>query len=369
VKYVRCCLDREPELERLVGELEDTVDELGYDTWGAEREWCLARFAEFYDGGIEAFGLAGPSREELLEAHLWFLPDCPLPEGQTALWRLRQQRTGRAVELLARSELRAWRVEAVGASGELTGICPLGTGRARLEAIRRPMGDLRPGAVLVARSVPLGPERWALLGRAPVVEASVAAEFEALLCTVDAPRGEVWSVHGGVLARAAWAWPQTQELTIDGELAQTAIVAFERADVQSVLTVLDLDPELERVVGDPVLAAPRWRWRWDPPARRAPSLRPGVRSHLCSEDVDPRPYLAEIELDWTHEELWLAAPTPPRLALAERLLRARLPAALGVVKARDVQAAKLMPRWRRARSEQAAERAHHSVQREGGRAA
>ncbi len=191
----------------LIAELEATVAALGEHTRLAEPDWCLDRFAEFYDGGIAAFGNDGPSPEEALEAYLWFVHDCPLPTGETPLWRLRQRSPGRAVELLARSELRAWRLESVADACNLTALCPLGTGRVRLEAARSPAGQLGPGAIVVARSVPLGPERWALLGRAPVVEASVAAEFQALLASLHAPRGEFWRVHGGVLARAATAWP------------------------------------------------------------------------------------------------------------------------------------------------------------------
>ena len=191
----------------LIAELEATVAALGEDTRLAAPDWHRDRFAEFYDGGIAVFGNDGPSAEESLEAYLWFLHDCPLPTGETPLWRLRQRSPGRAVELLARSELRAWRVESVADVGNLTALCPLGTGRVRLEAGRPPAGRLGPGAIVAARSVPLGPERWALLGRAPVVEAGAAAEFEALLASLHAPRGEFWRVHGGVLARAAAAWP------------------------------------------------------------------------------------------------------------------------------------------------------------------
>ncbi|MHB8656923.1 MAG: hypothetical protein ACYC91_03060 [Solirubrobacteraceae bacterium] len=39
----------------------------------------------------------------------------------------------------------------------------------------------RPGSLLVARSVPIGPERWALLGRAPIVPLTAVALAEKLL--------------------------------------------------------------------------------------------------------------------------------------------------------------------------------------------
>jgi hypothetical protein len=206
------------EIERLVRELEAAVEALAADTWDRDEAWCRMQFAEFYDGGLEAFGLLGPSDAELLEANLWFLLDCPLPTGETPLWRARRESTGRPIELLARSELRAWRVESAPSPRLLSAVCPLHHGRAQLDLAREPAGDAEPGTVVVARSVPVGAERWALLGSVPVVAPEVAGEFEQLLRTLDAPRGEIWRVHGGVLARAARAWAAGREHTLEGEL-------------------------------------------------------------------------------------------------------------------------------------------------------
>lgn len=190
----------------VVPELEEAVVRLGDETWRRDRDWCLTQLAEFYDGGIEAFGPLGPTPSELFEAQLWFLLDCPLPSGETPLWRARREQAGREVELLSRSDLRAWRIEGIEGPRRLIAACPLGTGRARLELPREPAGDARAGAVIVARSVPVGPERWALLGGAPVIDAQGAAAFERLLASLDAPRGELWRVHGGMIVRAAWTW-------------------------------------------------------------------------------------------------------------------------------------------------------------------
>jgi hypothetical protein len=195
------------EVERIATELERTVDELGADTWGQDREWCLDRLAEFYDGGIEAFGPAGPAPELLRAAHLWFLLDCPLPAGETPLWRARTERSERAIELLARSELRAWQIESRSTFGPLLARCPLGTSRARLELPSEPAGPLCADAFVVARSVPLSPGRWLLLGAAPVVGPPFSGDFARLVASLDAPAGAFWHVHGGVLARAAWEWP------------------------------------------------------------------------------------------------------------------------------------------------------------------
>jgi hypothetical protein len=177
---------------------------------------------EFYEGGLAAFGPVGPTPAELLEAELWFLLDCPLPTGETPLWRARREHTGRAIELLSRSELRAWRIEAVDGGQRLTAVCPLGTGRARLQLARDPSGVAVRDALVVGRSVPIGPERWALLGGAPVISAAAATDFELFLHSLDAPRGELWRVHGGMLIRAAWTWPERETDTWLGDAPAAA---------------------------------------------------------------------------------------------------------------------------------------------------
>jgi hypothetical protein len=322
---------------RTIRELEAAVDWIGELAWASDREWCLDRLAELYEGGIDAFGPSGPDDDELRDAHLWFLLDCPLGDGQTPLWRVRQRVPDRAVELLSRSELRAWRIESAESDVALTALCPLGSGRARLELARPPVGDPRPGAFVVARSVPLGPQRWVLLGRVPVVERGAAAEFEALLASMGAPRGEFWRVHGAVLARAAWAWPEEREYTIDGAVVTPALAGYELTNPSRVAAALNRDSELERT------GASSWRWRWDPPAARAPAPEPGVRSHTCADDR----YLAELELDAHGGHLWLTTLTPDRLALAQRLLCAR--AQLGPQSTGHVGAPRCEPRWQRER--------------------
>jgi hypothetical protein len=349
-KYKRCCLNRELEVERLVSGLESAVEDLAADTWARDEDWCRTQFAEFYDGGLDAFGLLGPTDRELLEAHLWFLLDCPLATGETPLWRAQQEATGRAIELLSRSELRAWSVDAVLGPRLVSAVCPLGTGCARLELAREPAGELAPGAMLVARSVPLGPERWALLGAVPVVDPLVTEEFEQLLTSLDAPRAEIWRVHGGVLARAAWAWPEEREHTIDGELVTDTSVAYALLDVDAALRSLDSDPELDRGAEHQPFDALRWRWRWDPPAGRELEAERGVRVELCREDADARPYLADVEVT-EDAELWLTAPTPRRLALARRLLADRLGPLLGPIVTVHSDPPEITPRWKRRRLE------------------
>jgi hypothetical protein len=323
--------------------------------WESDRDWYLGRFGEFYDGGIEAFGRAGPSAEARLDAELSFLLDCPLEGGDTPLQRIRQRASVRAVELLARSELRAWRVasvDGVGAgagAGIVDALCPLGTGRARLETVGSPVGVVTPGAILVARSVPIGPRRWALLGRAPVVDRAAVGDFDALLAMLGSPRGEFWRVHGGVLARAAWAWPEDREVTVDGEIVRGSMATFALADAAAAVAVLRHDPELEEdtSAGDAagILA---WNWRWDPPRARALAGEPGVRYALCGEDAAERPFLARVILDVEIPDVCLLAPTPSRLALAERLLADRVGDALGARSLREVDPPSVVPRWKRA---------------------
>jgi hypothetical protein len=346
-KYKRCCLARELEAERVVAELETAVAEIGAETWRQEPEWCEARFAEFYDGGLEAFGVAGPDPDELLEAELWFLLDCPLPSGETSLWRARRHDAGRAVELLARSELRVWRVEAIGADKLLTASCPLDSGRVRLELARRPEGQLEPGALIVARSVPLGPERWTLLGAAPIVDPDVQAEFNELIASLDAPRGEFWRVHGGVLAHAAWAWPTERGITLEGDPVDSPMIGFEPDDLAEVVAALDGDHELDGHVEDPMHAR-RWRWRWDPPRAYDPPAEPGVRYQLCKEDVGPDRYFVDIDVN-DDGEVWIVAASWSRLALATRLLSERCGALLGPACRFFVDCPDVTPRWRERR--------------------
>ncbi len=138
-------------LDRLVAELEEPAARLGGEQWRPDREWCAARLAE----------------------------------------------------LLARAELRAWLVETADEPGVLTACCPLGTGRALVAYAREPSPGPATGGYVVGRSVPFGPRRYLLIGRAAVVERALAPRFSTLITSLRAPRGEFWHVHGAVLARAA----------------------------------------------------------------------------------------------------------------------------------------------------------------------
>jgi len=113
----------------------------------------------------------------------------------------------RLAVLLARAELRAWRIESIEGPGLLSGRCPLGSGAVTLAYVGEPVGggpDI--GGYVVGRAIPVARGRWVLLGRASLVAGDeVAAGFERLLVSLRAPRGEFWRVHGGVIARAARA--------------------------------------------------------------------------------------------------------------------------------------------------------------------
>jgi hypothetical protein len=334
----------------MVPQLERLVEDIGDETRQREPEWFEARLAEFYDGGPDAFGFVGPTREELIAAELWFLLDCPLPSGDTPLALRRREDPAPGTELLARSELRAWRVESLASGTGFGGICALGTGRGRVEVVSESAGEIRRGSIVVGRAVPLGPERWAIVGRARVVDRLVAAEFDALLASLNAPRGEEWRVHGGLVAAASWAWPEEREVTIAGELVEDSCVRYLLSEPDQVAEHLHADPELIPLASDGD-GALRWAWRWDAPRARAPLSEAGVQISLCKEDAGQTPYLAEVNFEPESDELWLFAPTPTRLALARRLLRDRLGERLAAVISFDVEPPESTPAWRRLRWE------------------
>jgi hypothetical protein len=192
------------ELAQLAAELEAAVARLGAQTRERWPDWYRERLAEFH---------ADPGPALTAQAELWFLLEEPLDDGHSPLEQVRLAATSRPLELLARSELRAWRIESPTAECAVAAACPLGYGRARLELCHAPTDDaaaapLLPGTILVGRSVPLGPERWLLLGLPRVIACEAAPAFGGLLASLSAPRGEFWRVHGGVLTRIAATWPQ-----------------------------------------------------------------------------------------------------------------------------------------------------------------
>jgi hypothetical protein len=328
--------------DALIAELEQTVHELGAAAWSADRDWCLDRLSEFYEGGAEALDELGS--DQLLAAELWYLLDCPLPDGETALWRLGHYAPSRAAELLARSELRAWRVESIEGAQMLGVLCPLGTGRARIELSCEPIGEVVRGAFVVARSVPLGPQLWGLIGPAAVVERPAAADFEALLAALDAPLGELWRVHGGVLARAAWGWPDRRECTLEGRVVQWTVGTFGCGDPAAAIAALEADPELQRSDREDI--QPRWRWHWPQPAARTPAPVPGVSFELAAEEAGPDSCLAEVRTGVSGGELAVCALTPARYKLAQRLLRDRLGSRLGELRSITIAERSALPRWR-----------------------
>jgi hypothetical protein len=178
-KYKRCCLDRQARLAWLVTELENLVTQLGEL---AQQQWpdgYEGAFGEFYGRDTSAFGWTGPSVEERLEAELWIVCDCDPGAGETLLDSARHDSREHpaALEALAGSRIRPWCIQALRGAGLIDARCPISGEAATLETVRAPAGEPAPGRVLVARSVPPGEGRFALLGCVPVVEPQVKGDF------------------------------------------------------------------------------------------------------------------------------------------------------------------------------------------------
>lgn len=143
-----------------------------------------------------------------------------VPDRDTALERLSDElaapiallgagpwSSARLAVLLARAEVRAWRVATVERDQVISGICPTGGGWAIVAWSRTPRpGPPEPDGWIVGRALPVAAGRWVLIGRPTVVGAEDAARsLTPLIRQLRAPRGEFWGVHGGVVARSARA--------------------------------------------------------------------------------------------------------------------------------------------------------------------
>jgi hypothetical protein len=356
-KYKRCCLDRLECLIRDVSAIEAVVSELGRAARVAHRDEYAEAFSDFYHGGEEAFGLAGPDASERLEADLWIVCDRTLGGDGTPLGLATargEDTVDPSLDALARSALRTWKIEAVRGAGLLEARCPLTGEFTRLETIRRPEGDLGADSLVVARSVPRDGGSFALLGRAPVVEPRARDDFEDLLgqLAVELRHSDhVWREGGGVLASAAWSWPDEREHTLEGDVVQERFVSFKLPDAGAAMRALDADSDFVRTGQEfwdsDVIA-------WYRLAREVPSAvemptELGVEWFLCDEDTADPPQVAKLELNLDERDVWLFAPSERRLDGAERDFVERFGQLLGDVDHRGVDLPEITPRWKRER--------------------
>lgn len=371
-KYKRCCLDRGTELSRLVAGLEGLVTELGERAWERRRDEYLRAFERFYGISVTAFGWSGPDDAERLEADLWIVCDCVLGGRDTPLAEARREPGGdsRLLSALAESRLRPWRIETARGAELIEASCPLSGEAATLELARSAAGEQEAGRMLVARSVPREQGRYALLGRAPIVEAEAEADFEAMLEGLLAGDGgderqghlvddiavdprELCAVHGDALARAAWSWPEERECTADGEWASEAIASWELDDLDAAIAALDGRPGLARIDPDLLDEPDVASWRLTPPAGEPaalPPAEPGVRWQLCPDDVEEH-RLALIEVDPYDGRLWIHAASERRLQRGEHEARAALADLVGEQIDFDPGASIQSFRWQRERWE------------------
>ena len=345
VKYKRCCLARVSEVTRLVGRLEGLVSDIASIAVQNSPETYWTTFAEFYGGGVEAFGISGPTPVERLDADLWIACDRDLNGSGTPLELARERLDGPDLRALSASRIRAWRVTAEPLAGAIAATC-LATGeRGQLEIVRAPVDELEAGRLIVGRSTPLSGGRHALLGQAAAVDPEVSAEFEALL---DAPDDRE---SAGLLLRAAWNWPEERYCTFEGEPATSAIAAWALPDLEATIVALDRNPDLDPVdIGErDEPDVEQWRWSGRGGASTAPPREPGVRWILCEEDVVSPRIVASVEVDPFDDRLWLHAPSRSRLAQATADLKRIAGDLLGEEHLYDPGKPETTTRWQRER--------------------
>jgi SEC-C motif-containing protein len=355
-KYERCCLDRELEVVGLAGECERLVDSLGELAASRWPDAYYRAFYEFYRCGPESFGMWGASAEERFEAELWLVCDCDLGAGDTPLELELRERGPDAATLaaLAFSRIRPWRIESVPRAGRIEANCPLTGEAAVLELARGPAGEAEPGRTIVARSVPLGEGRFVLLGRPAVVEAEVEDDFRDLIAGLDgADPASLLGAHGGTLASAARCWPVERSHTIEGELCTDAIAAWELRDLGAAIAALGREPVLEPIAPEDRDEPDVESWHLvAPPAQPGdPPAELGVRWRLCEEDASLPRRLARIDVDLYDGRLWLHAPSPERLAPAEREVRRLVGELMGACRCHEQGPPATTMRWQRERWE------------------
>lgn len=333
-KHKRCCLEPGRTALRLAGRLEDRIDELGEQVrrehpsvWRSEFERNIAALPRL--GGIPA--------EEAAWLDTWLVCHATVIDGRTPLDA--SEHAGAADTHLAESSICGWWVRGTGP--------PIPATHWRIEAPlvlhcrQEPLGELRDGALLVARGVDTGPGHVALLGRPVVVDDDAVDEVLALL----------HSAPDQALC-AALRWPEERTCTADGELVQQRFRRYELHDPDAAVALLRTTPgmsedadvltyredDVEFEVAGAAIAE-----------ITQPPTQPGVVWTLCEEDTTDPPMLGEITVSREDRELALNAPTQQRLERLLAALPAELRLSLGELTHEDIDLPDVMPRVRRER--------------------
>jgi len=333
-KHKRCCLGAGRDALHLANRLEDRIDQLGeqvrQEHWSA---WLTAFEANI--GPLPRPGLV--HGEEMAWLDSWLVCHAPVLDGRTPLDAAEQASTADAH--LVESSIDGWWVRGCGQ--------PLAATHWRFEepltlrSRHEPFGELREGALLIARGVHAGPGHVALVGRPVMVDDEAVDEMLALLHR--APDQALC---------AALRWPEERTYTADGELVQQRFRRYELSDPDAAIELLRTTPAMAEDTDvmtywdDDVefkAAGPEILEVTHPPAE------PGVVWDLCEEDTTDPPVLGEVTVSREERELALSAPTPRRLERLLATLPAELRETLGEVTDEYADLPDVLPRLRRQR--------------------
>jgi hypothetical protein len=334
-KHKRCCLEVERGALRLAGGLEARIDALG----AFAREAALGAWLDAFErhvGHLNGWGFVPPGESEWLD--VWFIEHGAALEGRTPLDAAPDQHLCDAA--LRRSAITAWwahgdafPLRATGWREELP---------ATLHSRHRPLGELRDGALVVARGVESSPGHLALAGRPVVVDEDAVGDVLAVLAGADP----------AMALFAALRWPEERCVTAEGEQVIQHYLQYAVEDTAEAISLLRAAPgvvedeDANTLYEDDVEFAVL---RPGPFVVVEPSPEPGVRWELCAEDAAERPVLGEVTVSPAEREICLSAPSAHRL----KMLRAALPAAVlalvGEVVDDMIDVPDVLPRMRRAR--------------------
>jgi hypothetical protein len=334
-KYKRCCLEVRRAALRVAAQLEERVLELG--SWVLDEagpEWRAAYERQL--APLNRFGTV--SREYAAWLDTWLVCDAPVLGGRTPLEAFPAE--PRPIDAaLRRSAICGW--WARGTAFPLPATHWRYEEPLALHSSHEPFGELRDGALLVARGVEVGDGHVALVGRPVVVDDEAVDDVLALLHA--APDQALC---------AALRWPEVREHTADGDLVQHCFRGYELADPGAAVALLRAAPG----VTEDVEAVTYWVDDvafevFGPPITEVvePPHETGVVWELCDEDDADPPLLGEITVSPEDRDITLSAPTRRRV---ERLLAALpqpLRDSLGAAVSEDLDVPEVLPRINRER--------------------